>query len=349
MEIRENVPLAPLTTFGVGGPARFFVQATKEEDVRQAILYARLHNLRIFVMGGGSNLVVSDAGWPGLVLKIALKGVEDTGDAVPGKRIFSAAAGEDWDAFVAHCVAQECAGIETLSGIPGTIGGTPVQNVGAYGQEVSSVITNVRVLDVKSLEVRELTNKECAFGYRRSMFNSFERDHYIVLRVAYTLTPGGKPLLAYADLQRYFAGAAAPPTLAEAREAVRAIRHSKAMLIVDGDPNCRSAGSFFKNPIVEGERYAAIAAEFDAQVQPPNYPAQDGKVKMSAAWLVERAGFPKGFGEGKAGLSSKHTLAIVNRGGASARDILDVRDTVLRGVRERFGIELQQEPVLVGF
>jgi UDP-N-acetylmuramate dehydrogenase len=352
MKLQENVPLAPLTTFGVGGPARYFVEAHDIEEVREAALYARQHNLRLFVMGGGSNLVVAEAGWAGLVVKIGLRGVESQTDAEIGKRVFEVAAGEDWDGFIAQAVEAGCAGVETLSGIPGTVGGTPVQNVGAYGQDVSQTILWVRVLDLFTLEVKELDNAECEFGYRRSRFNSAERDRFIVLAVCYALAPGGKPNLTYADVKKYFGETDRVPSLKEVREAVRAIRHTKAMLIVADDPDCRSAGSFFKNPVVPVATYEAIATHY-AERSPgtavPNYPAKNGFVKLPAAWLVEQAGFSKGYARGPAAISTKHTLAIVNRGGAKASDILGLRDEVLRGVKEKFGIELQQEPVLVGF
>ncbi|HEV2022253.1 MAG TPA: UDP-N-acetylmuramate dehydrogenase, partial [Terriglobales bacterium] len=247
MDIQENVPLAPLTTFQVGGSARYFVEAQSEPDVRAAVEQARSRSLPLFVLGGGSNLVVADAGFPGLVLRMGLTSVKE--HRQKGKVTFDVGAGEDWDSFVARAVAGECAGIECLSGIPGTVGGTPVQNVGAYGQEVKDTITSVRVLELGSGEVKELSNAECGFRYRSTMFNTTARGRYIVLRVTFTLVSPGKPHLAYADLKNYFAGRKDPPTLSETREAVRRIRLSKAMLIVPGDDDSRSAGSFFKNPV----------------------------------------------------------------------------------------------------
>ncbi len=247
MQVHQHVPLAPLTTFQVGGPARYFVEARGESDVCAAVAEARSREWPLFVLGGGSNLVISDAGWPGLVLKIALTGIAERRDGAC--MLFDAAAGEDWDRFVAHTVARDCAGIECLSGIPGTVGGTPVQNVGAYGQDVSETITSVRVLDTAAGEIRDLENRDSGFAYRTSIFNTRERGRYIVLRVSFALMPGGSPHIEYADLKRHFAGRSTPPTLAETREAVRAIRLGKAMLIVPGDDDCRSAGSFFKNPV----------------------------------------------------------------------------------------------------
>src|SRR3954471_20163124 len=240
MKIQENIPLAPLTTFRVGGPARHFAEARSSEDVRQAVDTARANDWRLFVLGGGSNRVVADGGFDGLVLKIAIRGIDDRTE--DGKRVFEAGAGEDWDALVAHAVARDCAGVECLSGIPGTVGGTPVQNVGAYGQEVADTVTSVQALDLQRGEVRELCAEACGFGYRTSIFNTSERGRFVVLKVSYALTPGGVPTIEYADLKKYFAGKTASPSLAEVREAVRQIRHSKAMLIVEADPDCRSAG-----------------------------------------------------------------------------------------------------------
>jgi UDP-N-acetylmuramate dehydrogenase len=344
MQIQQQVPLAPLTTFKVGGPARFFVEASSEEEVLLAVGEAQGRGWPLFVLGGGSNLVVSDAGWPGLVLKIGLRGIVERPEGA--RMLFEAAAGEDWDGFVGHTVARDCAGIECLSGIPGTVGGTPVQNVGAYGQEVAEAITSVRALDVARGEVCELKNADSGFAYRTSIFNTQERGRYIVLRVRFALARGGAPRLQYADLNRYFAGRSRPPSLAETRDAVCAIRLSKAMLIVPGDDDCRSAGSFFKNPLLTRERFERLQA-FAGPI--PNFPAKDGMVKVAAAWLVEHAGFNKGLTRGAVGISRRHALALVNRGGATAADIVALKDEIQKRVLDQFGIELLPEPVFVGF
>ena len=349
MKLQENVPLAPLTTFKVGGPARYFLAAQAEDDVRAGVFWARDRGLPLFVLGGGSNLVVSDNGFSGLVIKIELHGISQRDQA--GKRIFEVAAGEDWDEFVAKTVAQNCAGIECMSGIPGTVGGTPVQNVGAYGQEVADSITSVRVFDLKQNGIREMANPDLGFTYRTSIFNTAQRGCYIVLRVTYALTPSGAPHIEYADLKKFFSGKKSP-SLGETRDAVRHIRHTKAMLIVPDDPDCRSAGSFFKNPIVSAAQYAEvfeIAKRLRIQSEVPKFPASNGQVKLSAAWLVEQSGFRKGFSRGSVGISSKHSLAIVNRGGATAQDIVALKSDVQHHVAEQFGIKLQPEPVFVGF
>jgi len=334
-------------TLKVGGPARYFAEPQNETEIQDALAYAREHSLEVFVLGGGSNLVVADSGWPGLVVKISITGIE-TGKK-NGNMLFTAGAGEDWDDLVAQSVAQSCAGIECMSGIPGTVGGTPVQNVGAYGQEVAETITTVRAIDVVSGETRQMSNSECGFLYRTSIFNTSQKGRYIVTHVTYALRPGGAPRIEYADLKRYFASDSSP-TLLQVREAVREIRASKAMLITPNDENSRSAGSFFKNPIVSPAEYDRIASLPQSQDEkPPRYPAPEGQVKISAAWLVERAGFHKGFGNGRVGISSKHTLAIVNRGGATATEIVQFKNTVQQGVLKVFGVQLHPEPVFVGF
>jgi UDP-N-acetylmuramate dehydrogenase len=348
MVLEENVPLAPRTTLGVGGPARYFLDARSADDVLAGLQFARERQLPVFILGGGSNLVVSDAGFPGLVLHIAIAGFEQREE--DGRAIFEAGAGESWDGLVARAVAADCAGIECLSGIPGTVGGTPVQNVGAYGQEVSETITDVLALDRRDLQARALCAEACGFAYRSSVFNTSERGRFIILRVTYSLEPGGAPRIAYRDLKNYFAGRSAPPTLAETREAVRQIRRSKAMLIVPGDADARSAGSFFKNPVVSPEEYERVRQRArNAGLEVPAYPAEGQSTKIPAAWLVEHSGFQKGFALGPVGISSKHALAIVNRGGATAADVLALMREIQRGVRETFGLELHAEPVFVGF
>ena len=345
-EIQESVPLAPLTTLGVGGKARCFVRAESVRDVERAVAFARGRELPLFVLGGGSNLVVSDRGWDGLVLQVGIQGIGERQEQ--GKTIFEASAGVDWDRFVAHCVARNCAGIECLSGIPGSVGGTPVQNVGAYGQEVSETIVSVLAFDLRENRVRELKTAECGFSYRTSIFNTTQRERYIILRVTYELSAAGRPSLRYADLQRYFAGRDGTPTLSETRDAVRKIRAGKGMLLSPGDPG--SAGSFFKNPVLSALQHEDLtrgAAERGLEV--PSYPALAQQRKVSAAWLVENSGFEKGYVKGNAGISTKHALAIVNRGGATATDILALKDEIQAGVEQTWKIRLEPEPVFVGF
>ena len=349
MIVREHVPLASLTTLGVGGPARYFVEARTESEVCEAVRFAQSRNLPLFVLGGGSNLLVSDAGFSGLVLKVSLRGSTST---INGNDVtFHVAAGDNWDAFVAHTVEENCAGLECLSGIPGSVGGTPVQNVGAYGQEVSETICKVEMLDRQSLRPRTFTNADCSFAYRTSRFNTTDRDRYVILRASFTLRRGGNPTIRYTDLQKVF-GEDAPgtPTLSQVRNAVREIRRNKAMLIVPGDDDARSAGSFFKNPVITQRQFDDLDGSLRSRgLTLPSYPAGDGFRKLSAAWLVEHAGFAKGYTRGAAAISRRHALAVVNRGSATAADILALKDEIQSRVLSEFTIQLQSEPVFVGF
>lgn len=338
--LQENLPLSAWTTFRVGGPARYFLNATTEQEVLDGLDFAGNKRLPLFVLGGGSNLLVSDRGFDGLVLRVGLKGM--TWDEAR----LSAAAGEEWDDVPAKCVERGLGGVECLSGIPGLVGGTPIQNVGAYGQEVAEVLVDVRVLDREQESVKELSKADCGFGYRTSIFNTSQRDRYIVLSVTYALRKGAPPHVKYADLLRRFEGRA-EPTLAEVRQAVREIRAGKGMLIVEGDPDCRSAGSFFKNPILSETDYERL--QNDVKEPVPRYPAGTARVKTSAAWLIERAGFKRGMALGSAGVSSKHTLALINRGGGNAADIVRLARQIRQAVEDAFGIRLAPEPVFVGF
>jgi len=348
MLVTENVPLAPLTTLKVGGPARYFVEATTIAEVSEAVQFSQSRSLPLFVLGGGSNLVISDAGWPGLVLKVGITGINHRHGR--DEVVFEAGAGEDWDKFVGLVVAHKIAGLECLSGIPGLVGGTPVQNVGAYGQEVANTIESVLALDLHDGQIHELCNQACGFSYRTSLFNTTERGRYIILQVNYTLKHGGDAHLAYTDLKKYFAGWTEKPTLANVRDAVRKIRAGKGMLITDGDDDCRSAGSFFKNPILSADQYQALTARAAAKnLQIPSYPALDAQKKVSAAWLVEHSGFSRGYGNGPVGISRKHALAIVNRGSATAADVLALKQDIQQRVEEIWGIVLEPEPVFVGF
>ena len=351
MLLLENISLATLTTLRVGGPARFFVEAKSREEVEDAVRFSRTKNLQLFVLGGGSNVVVADSGWPGLVLKIGTQGIERRpGNNDLGKVLFDVGAGEPWDRFVAHAVAAHCAGVECLTGIPGSVGGTPVQNVGAYGQEVSETIESVEVFDLQDGQIRELCREACGFSYRSSIFNTSGRERFIILRVTYALTPGGEPRIAYADLQRHFAGRETLPNLAETREAVRHIRALKGMLITPGDPDNQSAGSFFKNPVLSEEQHEDLRKRASARgLTIPSYPVLEKSKKVSAAWLVEHSGFSRGYGFGHVGISSKHALAIINRGGATAAEVLALKDQIQQRVEEIWEVRLEPEPVLVGF
>ena len=292
--IQENVALAELTTFRIGGKARFFVRAKSETEIFEALEFAEQNSLDIFILGGGSNVLIADEGFDGLVLQITLKGI-----SISQKKnkivCVAAQAGEDWDEFVKLCVEKNLQGVECLSGIPGFIGGTPVQNVGAYGQEVSETIVMVRCFDRKNEKIVELTNADCEFAYRTSLFNTTEKNRYIVLAVTFALKVGGEPKIIYRDLQNYFGDR--KPSLKETREAVIKIRAEKSMVIDPRDPNSQSAGSFFKNPIVTKEKFTEIErlARLSGIETVPFYKIDDIKVKIPAAWLIEKSGFHKVF------------------------------------------------------
>lgn len=342
MIFEENVPLAPLTTLKVGGPARYFVQPRDVGELKAALETARDKGLNIFILGGGSNVVISDAGFDGVVIRPAFLGVEF--EFRDGVTRVSAGAGENWDTFVESCVKMELAGLEALSGIPGLVGGTPIQNVGAYGQDVSETIISVECLDRENNSVETFSNADCKFKYRESFFNTSHRNRYVILKVNFELKQNTKPKIAYRDLKERFGDR--EPSLAEVREAVLEIRRSKSMVIDEDDPNSLSAGSFFKNPIVASSVYDAIAARFDSV---PMFPAGENCVKIPAAWLIESAGFQKGARMGRAGISSRHPLAIINADGASAAEIIALKNAIQEAVREKFSIDLSPEPVFVGF
>jgi UDP-N-acetylmuramate dehydrogenase len=355
--ILEHVPLAQYTTLGVGAPARWFVETSREAEILAAVRFARLRRVPYFILGGGSNLLVSDEGFPGVVIRIAndsltIHALNDRGNA-----FVEADAGVEWDAVVRAAVEKNAARIECLAGIPGSVGGTPVQNIGAYGQEVSRTIVSVRALDLEAEKVVHFSAADCGFTYRRSIFNTTHKGRYAITHVQYELKLDEAPHLAYRDVKQYFAERAiAHPTLAETAAAVRIIRARKGMVLAADDPDSRSAGSFFKNPVVPAAtvpRLAAIAGcrvdEVPQYTPGAGFAPEDEMVKLSAAWLMELAGFRKGFSMGHAGLSSKHVLAIVNRGGSTAAEIVALRDAVIEGVFAHTAVRLEQEPVMLGF
>ncbi len=341
-----GVPLAPFCTLGVGGTARWLVRATSPDDVAAAYAWAVDRRVPLFVLGGGSNLVIADKGVDGLVLHIALTGVEvSTADA---DTLMTAAAGEAWDALVAGAVARGLAGVECLSGIPGTVGGTPIQNVGAYGQEVGHVIASLTAFDLREKRMVRLGASECGFAYRMSRFKQADAGRFVVCDVTFRLREG-PPTVTYPDVVDQLArDGIKTPDLRQTREAVLAIRRRKGMVIDAADPDTRSVGSFFINPVVARASYDRIAA-VNSHVRVPRYVMQNGDVKIPAAWLIEQSGFAKGHAEGRVGLSTKHPLALINRGGATARDVVTFAGRIKRAVIDRFGISLRPEPVFVGF
>jgi UDP-N-acetylenolpyruvoylglucosamine reductase len=361
-----QIPLAGYTTLRLGGPARRFAQAADEVELIAQVWAADERGEPLLVLGGGSNLVISDDGFPGTVVHVATRGIrhEPDGDAV----LLTVAAGEDWDTVVAGTVADGLAGLECLSGIPGLAGATPIQNVGAYGQEVAQTLVSVRGYDRQRGEVTDLSAAECGFGYRTSAFKRSLRSwaaagptvtgRFVVLGATFRLARSAQSApVRYGELARALEvpeGGRAP--LAQVRSAVLALRGGKGMVLDAADPDTRSAGSFFTNPVLDLAAYAelerTVAASLGPGVRVPTFPAGPGQVKVPAAWLIERAGFAKGYqpGPGAAGarISAKHTLALVNPGGATTAGLLALAREVAGGVRKAFGVDLAAEPVLVG-
>lgn len=344
MRVRTNVPLAPLTTLRLGGPAARMVEIEREEDVEEAVRDADARGEAFLVLGAGSNVVVADAGFAGLVGRMATRGTQAQPDS--GRVIVDVEAGEDWDQLVARAVDAGWSGLECMSGIPGRVGATPIQNVGAYGQEVSETIVSVRAYDRAAGGFVDIAPPDCGFAYRSSVFKG--RHRWIVTRVRFALKLGSAGVVRYAELARALGlpeGATAP--LRRLREAVIALRRAKGMVLDAGDPESVSAGSFFVNPVVDAATLADVTAR--AGAPPPSFDAGGGRRKIAAAWLVERAGFVKGWGEGQVGVSRKHALALVHRGGATSGELLALARSIRDRVRQRFGVTLVPEPVPVGF
>ncbi|MCH0541154.1 UDP-N-acetylmuramate dehydrogenase [Streptomyces sp. MUM 203J] len=348
MQELHDAPLAPLTTFRLGGPANRLLTAATDDEVVAAVREADAAGAPLLVIGGGSNLVIGDKGFDGTALRIATRGL-----TLDGTRL-ELAAGEVWTDAVARTVEAGLAGIECLAGIPGSAGATPIQNVGAYGQEVSSTITEVVAYDRRAESVVTLANADCGFGYRHSRFKA-EPERYVVLRVRFELedAQGMSAPVRYPETARVLgveAGDRVP--LATARETVLGLRAGKGMVLDPDDHDTWSAGSFFTNPILTDSAYeeflGRVRDRLGPDVTPPAYPAGDGMTKTSAAWLIDRAGFAKGYGSGPARISTKHTLALTNRGDATAEDLLALAREVVAGVRDAFGVTLVNEPVTVG-
>jgi UDP-N-acetylmuramate dehydrogenase len=350
--LRERVPLAPLTTLGIGGPARWFLEVESPAAAAAGLDWAARRRVPLFVLGGGSNVVIADEGFAGLVLRVTIRGVAEEPDG--DRRLVTAGAGEEWDALVARAVTAGWAGIECLSGIPGSVGATPIQNVGAYGQDVAETVVAVEAISREDGSRRRFAAEECGFDYRDSVFKRAERDRWILLGVIYALRPGAPPAVRYPELARRLEAEAAgrEPDLASVRAAVLALRRGKGMVLDAGDPDTRSDGSFFVNPVLPSEgldRFLERAAARGlAPEAVPRFAATDG-VKLSAAWLIERAGLGKGHRHGAVGISSKHALAIVNRGGGTAREVVELAREIRRRVEDAFGIVLEPEPNFVGF
>jgi UDP-N-acetylmuramate dehydrogenase len=345
--LERNVPLAPLTTLGIGGPAKHFVRAESVDEIREVMTWAGAQREPLFVLGGGSNVLIADDGFHGIVLQIDLRGITLREEDAESVMVY-VAAGESWDDFVAFAVDRGWAGIECLSGIPGLTGATPIQNVGAYGQEVSETIIRVEAVERDTGRVVTLTNHECGFGYRQSVFKNAAKDRYIVAGVTFRLKPRGEATIRYPELQSYLdAHDVDVRELRQVRDAIIAIRKRKGMVLDPSDPDTHSDGSFFMNPVLTPLQFDELLRRA-AMKDIPYFPSGD-QIKLSAAWLIEHAGFHKGFVHGNVGLSSKHTLAVINRGGGSAQEVLELVGMIQERVRETFSVEIQPEPNFVGF
>jgi UDP-N-acetylmuramate dehydrogenase len=360
--VGARVALSAFTTLGLGGPAGRFVEASSDEQIAAAVREADQAGEPILILGGGSNLVVADDGFPGTVIRVANRGIAVSDGPDPATALVTAAAGESGDRLVAWTAAEGLAGLECLSGIPGLAGATPIQNVGAYGQDVAQTIAEVRALDREGGEVIRLTGAECEFGYRTSMLKRAAAGRatgrYVVLEVTFRLrrSPVSEPIR-YAELARKLGVAVGEQVpLERVRLVVLELRRGKGMVLDPGDPDTRSAGSFFTNPVLTGAQFAELerlaADRWGPEAVVPHFPAEDGSggaVKVPAAWLIERAGFAKGYPAGGAArISTKHTLALTNPGDGSAASLLALADEIRAGVRGAFGVSLVNEPVIVG-
>ncbi|MBN1483354.1 MAG: UDP-N-acetylmuramate dehydrogenase [Chloroflexia bacterium] len=351
--LERDVPLSDYSTIALGGPARYFLRCRSVEQVREGLIWAQEQALPVQVLGGGSNTIFADTGFSGLVLKIELSGIDlrERGATVE----VTAAAGQDWDGLVQWCIERDLAGLECLSGIPGSVGATPIQNVGAYGQEVGDTLVSLRALDRQSLERVEFSAADCRLSYRQSRFKRQDRDRYVILEVGFGLRRGGRPTLRYAELERRLRQRAdlevlpaGRPALQAAREAVLALRRDKSMLADPDDPCARSVGSFFLNPVLSPPALEQVRLRWRCSGgtdEIPVFPAPAG-LKVPAAWLVERAGFPRGYRRGGVGVSPQHALALVNYGGTTA-ELLALAGEIQAGVQDTFGLHLEIEPTIV--
>lgn len=349
MNVEHYVPLATRCTLGVGGAARFFVRAQDEKNLVQALEWADQGGIVVRVLGGGSNVVIADEGLDALVIRIGLRGrrvkEEGTSDVE-----LTVAAGEPWDDVVAYAVGRGWAGLECLSGIPGLVGAAPIQNIGAYGQDVAETILRVRAYDRISREIVTLVPEDCGFSYRDSTFKSVAPDRYVILDVTFRLRKGGAPEVRYAELtQRLATEGVGTPSLDDVRRTVLALRRAKSMILDQEDANRRSCGSFFLNPVVVTDELPRIERRVGDASAMPCYPQEGDRVKLSAAWLIERAGFSKGQRRGAVGLSTRHALALVCHEGAKASEVVAFAREIRDRVRDRFGALLVPEPTLWGF
>lgn len=348
LDIRENYPLKDLTTLKIGGPARYFAEVSCDGDIVEALSFAKGRQLPVFVLGGGSNVLVSDEGFNGLVIRNMVMGIKER---VDGSSVFvTAGAGEKWDELVRQCVENNWQGLECLSGIPGTAGAAPVQNIGAYGQSVSGAVHEVCAIDTHASLTLRFSNSECGFGYRKSIFNTDSAGRYIITSVTFRLAADGAPDLGYKELKNYFTEGR-EATLSDVREAVLAIRNSKGLLAAEGSDGFKSAGSFFKNPVIPAAQLAFVSKEVERAggCKSWAWPQPSGEVKVSAACLIQSAGFGCGHREGDAGISPRHALCLINYNNATAAEMLGFAKQIQNRVHDKFGIFLKPEVQFAGF
>ncbi len=350
--VEDNAPLASLCSLGLGGCARYLVTAGDERTVIEAVRWARQRRVPVAILGGGTNVVVSDQGFDGLVIRMAQRGVSVGRDS--GLTLIAAMAGEPWDALVERAVGDELCGIECLSGIPGSVGATVIQNVGAYGQEISDTVASVRTLDLSSLRIGEMSPQHCQLGYRDSVFKRTP-DAAAVLSVTLGLKPGASPSVRHSELEQMLGKTRASIGPAEVRQAVLELRRAKAMLLDGDDPDSRSVGSFFTNPLLPRPKAAKVIARAvqlglaAAAEEVPQFPSVDGRVKLAAAWLIERSGFCKGYRSGRVGISSRHALALVHHGQGTTAELLALARRIQDAVKSTFDLHLVPEPAFLGF
>lgn len=345
IKIGTNVSLASQTTIGLGGKAKYFVEVRVLEELNRALEWARKVNVPVFILGGGSNVVFADHGFQGLVIKIAFQGIKIK---TAGKKVYlKVAAGEKWDSLVKYAVQNGWAGIEAMSGIPGLIGAVPIQNVGAYGADVSGVIESVEVIERSTEKMRILLNKQCGFGYRTSYFKTKYHDKFVITAVNFLLKKSVRGSIRYPELESYLINHRMTPTIQNIRNAVLKLRKKKSMIVDKNDPNSRSCGSFFVNPILNRKEFEIFKKNWYGQEDKIRYFQVGKKFKISAAWLIEQAGFTKGMIYRNVGISQHHSLALINRGKGSTQDLLVLKNKIVQKVQQDFGITLQTEPIIV--
>lgn len=353
MIIKENILLSAHTTIKLGGPAKYFIECDTEGSIKEALEFAKEKNCKVQTLSGGSNIIFADHGFDGVILKINIKGVTVKKDK--DNFFVCSGAGENWDEFVKYCIENEITGAECLSGIPGSVGATPVQNVGAYGQEVSGIIYSLKAIERESLETRIFRNEDCRFAYRESIFKSAYKDKFIITEVVFKMKKKSESEIKYPELKKYidsqkeYSGLnAGKEKLNFIRNAVLSLRKKKSMVIDNDDPNTISCGSFFTNPVMSVSEFEKFKIKTDSiNLLTPYYINSDkDKIKIPAAWLIEQSGFEKGYKTKGAGISTKHSLAIINRGGKTS-DIISLSEEIIRTVKNKFGIVLVNEPVIV--